>query len=105
MKPAFTTKKSGRTERGNALAVFALAVGALATIVGLAIRTAPVYTSEQGLQSIVNEAAWAASGEFKRNYTPEHMEAAAQEVLESYSIEPTVFEVDYLFYRSSRPRI
>lgn len=95
MKASFTHKKSRKSEHGNTLAIFALAIAGLATIVGLTVRAAPsTYITENDLQAIVNEAAWAASGQFKKNYTVASLENAAQNVFNIFSVEPETLVVE-----------
>src|SRR4051812_48534396 len=83
-----------RTERGNALAMFALTVAGLATIIGLVVRTAPAYTTTQSLQAIADEAALAGSRQFVRNYRSEQLDAAARAVVDSYNIQASVTKVE-----------
>lgn len=90
-KPVIHRRKS---ERGNALALFGLAIGGLAIILGLVAQPTLTYITPENLQAIVNEAAWAASGQFKRGYTIATMQTAARNVLDSYSVQPQSLTVE-----------
>lgn len=68
--------KSTKNEKGHVLATFALAIAGIAVVLSLAfqpVRGRALYTSSETLQQIVDAAALAAAGEFKRppsNLTP-----------------------------------
>jgi hypothetical protein len=94
MKNQLTQKKFKRSERGNALVLFTLGLGVLATIVGLVVRTAPLQTDQETLQGIASESATAGAAQMKKNYTTQTMETAALNVVQNAGITPIMFKAE-----------
>ncbi|MGC1376033.1 MAG: VWA domain-containing protein [Anaerolineales bacterium] len=91
----FTSVRRNKSEKGNALALFGLAIASVTIIVGMVV--APIrnaYITPDNLQHGADAAARAASAEFKRNYVMATMVTAAQNALDSYNIQPQSWAVE-----------
>jgi hypothetical protein len=91
----FTSSHRNKSEKGNVLALFGLAIAGLTVIVGMVV--APIhnaYITQETLQQGVDAAARAASGQFVRNYTIAAMQQAAQSELDLYNIQPQSWAVE-----------
>lgn len=68
-------------QKGQVLVIFALTFTMLVAVVGMAIDMGYMYVSYARLRRAVDAATLAGSGEFKRNYNQDRIQAAAKQVL------------------------
>lgn len=80
MKNFFKLFRKG--EKGQVLVIVALTFTMLVAVIGLSIDMGYMYVSYARLRRAVDAAALAGSGEFKRNYRADRLEAAALQVLD-----------------------